>query len=68
MNTPHQHAAAIDRIGRASLYSHFNVTRQAVDRWKREGIPKMHINSVAMLAARLGKPVPELGVKDSVDA
>lgn len=57
----HPHAAAIDRIGPGKVQTHYNMSRQALHKWKKEGIPKMHHNSIRLLAVLNGVNVPELG-------
>lgn len=54
------HAAAIDRIGSKPLETHFNISKQGISKWKERGIPRMHINSVRLLAMMRGVQVPEL--------
>lgn len=56
----HPHAAAIDRIGTARLMSHFNIKKQAVSRWRYYGVPRLHHNTFHMIAAKMGKSVPEI--------
>lgn len=56
----HPHAPAIERIGRAALMGHFNISRQAISLWTRNGVPKLLLNSVRTLAAVNGVPAPEL--------
>jgi hypothetical protein len=58
--TPHLHAAALDRIGRERVLSHFNMTTQGYTNWKARGVPPMFVRSVATLAAIHGVMVPEL--------
>jgi hypothetical protein len=60
MERRHIHAAAIDRLGRSRIYSHFHITRQAVDKWRRDGIPGMHINTMLMLGQIHGVSMIEL--------
>lgn len=56
----HNHATAIQRIGRRVLQDHFHIKRQAVYQWEYKGIPKIHLNSVRLLAMLRGVQVPEL--------
>lgn len=56
----HEHAAALDRIGRARVVAHFNVTGQAYANWKVRGVPPMLITSLRTLAAIHGVQVPEI--------
>jgi len=60
METKHPHAAAIDRIGRQAIMSHFNIGRHAVAKWSVRGVPRIHSNSLRMLAMIRGVTVPEL--------
>ena len=54
------HAAALDRIGRQRIISHFNISTAAYSNWKKRGVPRYYVNSVATLAAVHGVQVPEL--------
>ena len=56
----HPHTPAIERIGRARLGSHFNISRQAIGMWTNKGVPDLLLTSVRTLAAIHGVPVPEL--------
>jgi hypothetical protein len=57
----HPHAAALDRIGRSRVVSHFNITQGAYSNWKARGVPRLHLRSLAHLAVIHGVSVPELG-------
>jgi hypothetical protein len=56
----HPHSTAIDRIGRTAIMSHFNISKQAVSQWTRNGVPSIHRNSIRLLAMYRGVQVPEL--------
>ena len=58
--TPHHHAAALDRIGRQRVMSHFNIKTAAFSNWKARGVPSYYIKSLATLAAVHGVQAPEL--------
>ena len=58
--THHPHAAAVDRIGREPIMQHFGISRQAIQYWRKKGVPHMHRKTLSMLAAIGGIPVPEL--------
>lgn len=60
MDTPHTHAAAIDRIGTKAIMQHFDITRQAVSHWRRNGVPRQYLRPMVLLGESLGKPVPEV--------
>lgn len=60
MDNKHPHAAAIDRLGRSKIISHFNITERAIQKWRKGGIPRIHWNTVRVLAATNGVQVPEL--------
>ena len=57
---PHPDAAAIDRLGRERIQDHFGISRQAIDYWSRNGIPKPHRKTMAMLGALAGVEMPEM--------
>lgn len=57
----HPHAAALDRIGRSRIISHFNISQGAYSNWKRRGVPGFYRKSIAVLAAIHGVSVPEMG-------
>ena len=56
----HPQTPAIERIGRARLGSHFNISRQAIGMWTKKGVPDLLLGSVRTRAAVHGVPVPEL--------
>ena len=56
----HPHTPAINRIGRAKLITHFNISPQAISKWTVNGVPTLLLTSVRTLAAINGVPVPEL--------
>lgn len=56
----HPHATAIEKIGLAAIQQHFGITRQAVHYWKKNGVPAVHLKTLAMLAAVGGHDTPEL--------
>lgn len=60
MADKHPDAAAIDRIGTAAIMEHFQLSRQSVSYWRREGVPKRHRKTLAMLGAVAGHDVSEL--------
>lgn len=60
MDTKHPHAEAIDRIGATAITSHFNISRQALWKWRKNGVPRIHHNSLRMLAMVRGVNAPEL--------
>jgi hypothetical protein len=61
MSIPHPDAPAVDRIGTEVLMEHFDMTRQAVSHWRRNGVPKTYRNPVILLAQKMGIEVPEMG-------
>lgn len=61
MDTKHPHSAVIDRIGQKRITSHFHITDRAVQKWRKGGIPRIHWNSVRVLAAVNGVQTPEIG-------
>lgn len=61
METQHPHAAAIDRLGRQRIINHFNITPRAIQKWRKGGVPRIHWNTVRVLAATSGVQVPEIG-------
>jgi len=61
MDTKHPHAAAIDRLGRERIKSHFNITTRAIQKWRADGIPPIHWKTVRLLGAVHGVSVAELG-------
>jgi len=63
--TKHTDAPAIDRIGRQAIQSHFNISRQAVAQWAKDGVPKPHRNSLRLFALVRGVQVPELMEKEA---
>jgi hypothetical protein len=58
--TQHNDAAAIDRLGRDRIEEHFGITRQAIDYWRKNGVPKPHRKTLAMLGALAGIEMPEM--------
>lgn len=60
MNDTHPHAAAIDRIGRLRVQSHYNMTRQGIWKWRRFGVPKPMHKSLTLLAQLHGVSAREL--------
>ena len=64
MAKKHPHAEAIDRIGMQRIRSHFNISRQAVAYWRREGVPKPHLNSLMALAEVNGVLIQQILQKD----
>lgn len=60
MKTYHPDAAAIDRVGFEAIQAHFGVSRQALNYWRRNGVPNRHRKTLAMLCAVSGSPAPEL--------
>lgn len=61
MVNKHNHAAAIDRLGRDKIKSHFNITDRAIQKWRANGIPEIHWKTVRLLGAVHGVSVAELG-------
>lgn len=55
----HPDAAPLDRLGFGPIKAHFNISRQAFAYWRKKGVPKMHRNTLLMLGAVNGKPLPE---------
>lgn len=60
MDKLHPHAAAIDRLGHPRIKAHYNISKQAIAYWRKKGVPKMHHNTLLMLAASAGVQMPEL--------
>lgn len=60
METMHTDAAAVDRLGRGRIMSHFNISRQAIDYWRKHGVPKRHRKTLAMLGVLNGVPMKEM--------
>lgn len=60
MSKHHPDAPAIDRVGTAAIIAHFDVTRQTVSYWRKNGVPKHHRKTLAMLGAVAGKEMPEM--------
>lgn len=60
MDRQHPHAAAIDRLGRERIKSHFNITPRAIQKWRAGGIPRMHWKTVRLLGAVHGVSVAEV--------
>ncbi len=61
MDNKHPHAAAIDRIGRDRIIKHYNITTRTIQLWRAKGVPKMHWNTLRILAATNGTNAAELG-------
>lgn len=57
----HEHAAALDRIGKGQVMSHYNLKERTWRHWRVKGVPTLHHNTLRMLAAIKGVSVPELG-------
>jgi hypothetical protein len=62
MKQHHPDAAALDRLGFAPIRAHMRISRQAFSYWRYNGVPKLHRNTIAMLGAVAGKPMPEMMV------
>lgn len=60
MEKYHPDAEAIDRVGRAAIIAHFQITPQAINSWRRNGVPKRHRNTLALLGAARGLAMPEM--------
>jgi hypothetical protein len=60
MTKHHPDAAAIDRVGVPAIVAHFGITKQAVSYWRRNGVPKPHRKTLAMLGAVAGHAMPEM--------
>lgn len=60
MSEPHAHAAAVDRLGRAAIRNHFGISDAAITYWRQKGIPRLHHNTLRILADRAGVALPEL--------
>jgi hypothetical protein len=56
----HPDAEAIDRVGRDAILNHFQISRQALSYWRRNGVPKQHRTTLAMLGAVAGHDMPEM--------
>lgn len=54
----HPHAAALDGIGKALVKGHYNLTDRTWQLWRKDGVPKMHWKSLALLARVHRKPAP----------
>lgn len=59
----HPDAAAIDRLGFPRIKAHFNISRQAFHYWRANGVPKMHRNTLVMVARIHGVPMPEMDLE-----
>lgn len=46
----HRDALLIDRIGFDVVVAHFDCSETIVRRWRRKGIPRMHVNTFTLLA------------------
>lgn len=62
MKTFHPDSEAIDRVGRRLIRDHFEITRQALAYWRRNGVPKQHRKPLALLGHVHGKDMKDLGV------
>lgn len=60
MDHQHTDAAAVDRVGTRAICDHFEITRQAVRHWRREGVPRQHRKSLVMLGESLGHDMTDL--------
>jgi hypothetical protein len=52
--TRHPDSAAVDRVGTANIVEHFQITPQAVSKWRRDGVPKVARHPLVALGQRLG--------------
>ena len=59
----HPDAAAIDRIGTAALMEHFNITRQAIFYWRRNGIPRTYRKAVVLYGESLEHDMSDVATK-----
>ena len=60
MEQLHEHATAIDRVGREAIMAHFGISRQAIDYWRKNGVPPRHRKTLAMLGAVAGHDMKEV--------
>ena len=58
--THHQHAPAIDRIGRRALRSHFGISDAAITAWRKNGVPLVHHKTLRLIAEKCGLDIPEI--------
>lgn len=69
MSKRHPDAAAIDRVGSKAIIAHFGITRQALSYWRKNGVPKPHRKTLAMLGAIGGHAMPEMAeMRDRIAA
>lgn len=61
MSNKHPHASALDAIGEKPVCDHYNLSKRAWQKWRAQGVPKIHWNSLALLAQTKGKPAPNFG-------
>lgn len=50
----HKDAAIVDRIGRQRLVEFTGMTRQAIDHWRKKGIPRAWMAAISGLPRRRG--------------
>ena len=58
-NEPHPHAAVVEALGRDVIQDQFGITRQAIDYWCKNGIPKQYHKTIAMLGVMRGSAVAD---------
>lgn len=58
-------AAAVDRVGTTRLMEHFDMTRQAVSHWRRNGVPKGSRRPLKLLGESLGLDMSDLTTEDA---
>ena len=63
MTKLHPDSEAIDRIGIKAIIDRFEVTRQAVHYWRRQGVPNDWRQSLLRLGKSLGHDMPEMKIK-----
>jgi hypothetical protein len=62
MKELHLDSQAIDRVGIPAIVDHFDVRRQTVHYWRRQGVPADHRQRLAALGRKLGHEMPELKI------
>lgn len=60
MDKLHPDAAALDRIGSQKLIDHFDITRQALYRWRTQGISRQFRKPVILLGETMKLDMSEL--------
>jgi len=56
----HAHASIVDTIGPKVIMSHYNIKPRSLRLWRANGIPRIHHNSLRLLAQLRGVQIGEL--------